>query len=62
MVTYYECGICDHLHPIDFTGDCRDDSNRFTNDVLTFDDTVITWEDRLAMDAAEGEQGLPEGA
>lgn len=25
----YECGICDCLHPWNFDGDCRDDSNRF---------------------------------
>jgi hypothetical protein len=25
----YECGICDHYHPWDFKGDCRDDSNRY---------------------------------
>ena len=24
-----ECGSCDQSHPYDFTGDCRDDSNRF---------------------------------
>ena len=24
-----ECGICDCWHPQDFSGDCRDDSNRF---------------------------------
>lgn len=25
----YECGICSCYHPWDFTGDCRDYSNRF---------------------------------
>lgn len=24
-----ECGSCGHRHPIGFTGDCRDDRNRF---------------------------------
>ena len=25
----YECGICDHVHPWDFSGDCRNDANRY---------------------------------
>ncbi len=32
--TFYECGICDHYHPASFTGDCRDDANRFFADEL----------------------------
>ena len=31
---FYECGICDQLHPCGFAGDCRDDSNRFALDEL----------------------------
>lgn len=31
---YYECDICGHNHPWDFNGDCRDDSNRFTDEAL----------------------------
>lgn len=31
---FYECGICDCLHPCGFAGDCRDDSNRFALDEL----------------------------
>lgn len=31
---YYECGICDHCHPWDWNGDCRDDANRLTCDHL----------------------------
>lgn len=31
---FYECGICDQLHPCQFAGDCRDDSNRFTIEEL----------------------------
>ena len=26
---FIECGCCGHFHPIEFQGDCRDDSNRF---------------------------------
>lgn len=31
---FYECDICDSLHPCQFNGDCRDDKNRFTLDEL----------------------------
>lgn len=31
---YYRCGICDHFHAITFTGDCRQDDARFTEDQL----------------------------
>ena len=27
-----ECEICGSLHPWDFDGDCRDDSNRFDSE------------------------------
>lgn len=28
-IVLYECGICDHLHPWSWDGDCRDDANRY---------------------------------
>jgi hypothetical protein len=31
---FYECGICGHLHPAKYTGDCRDDAFRFTTSEL----------------------------
>lgn len=31
---FYECGICDQLHPCGFAGDRRDDANRFALDEL----------------------------
>lgn len=31
---YYLCGGCCHYHPKGWTGDCRDDANRFTQDDL----------------------------
>jgi hypothetical protein len=34
MFYFYECGICDCLHPAKFEGDCRDDNNRFNADQL----------------------------
>jgi hypothetical protein len=27
----YACGICDHYHPADWDGDCRDDANRISD-------------------------------
>jgi len=27
---FYECGICDQMHPAAWNDDCRDDANRFT--------------------------------
>ena len=29
-----DCEICGAMHPVEFDGDCRDDSNRFFNDNL----------------------------
>lgn len=29
---FYECGGCDNYHPLGFTGDCRDDKNRYNFD------------------------------
>ena len=29
---FYECGGCDHYHPLGFIGDCRDDKNRYNFD------------------------------
>lgn len=31
---FYSCGGCEHYHPINWNGDCRDDANRFTGDDL----------------------------
>lgn len=27
---YYCCGVCNHYHPVEWNGDCREDANRFT--------------------------------
>lgn len=52
----YECGICDHVHLWGFTGDCRDDSNRF-RDLEDYcqrsgtpepDVELRTWDERCA--------------
>lgn len=31
---FAECGSCGHYHPMNFSGDCRDDDNRFTSEAL----------------------------
>jgi hypothetical protein len=37
----YECGICSHYHPTSFTGDCRNDSMRYTHkQIEQMDDDV----------------------
>lgn len=32
--TYYECGICSQLHPVEWNGDCREDIARFNPEDL----------------------------
>ena len=43
-VIIYECGICDAYHPWTWSGDCRDDANRFYPD---------EYADRLGIDETE---------
>jgi len=51
---FYECGICGHLHPWDWAGDCREDANRYTTsyveDTFGFDVEIRTMEERLEAD------------
>jgi len=42
---FYRCGICDCLHPENFDGDCRDDSNRFASDELDEKFGGLGWEE-----------------
>ena len=54
---YYECGICECIHPWDFHGDCRDDNNRFAQDELDerhdpYGWELLSWEERLLADGA----------
>lgn len=52
MTRFYECGICDHLHPWEWAGDCRDDANRLTKDHVAALPSVwvFTWLDRVRAD------------
>jgi hypothetical protein len=34
MYYFYRCGCCESYHPAQFSGDCRDDSNRLDADEL----------------------------
>ncbi len=47
---YYQCGICDHVHPWEFHGDCRDDGNRFTVEELPPGVEILSWLDRIEAD------------
>jgi hypothetical protein len=57
---FYECGICDCLHPWDWNGDCRDDANRFASysgalpdprvPEVPKDAEILSWEDRQKAD------------
>lgn len=63
-VKVYECGICDHVHPWEFDGDCREDANRYAgyedyaerNNMSSCAVTVLTWEDRQEADNGEAQQ------
>ena len=56
---FYECDICGHIHPWSWDGDCRDDDNRFTFDILEAMGAsgepyvLYTMEDRVAADDIE---------
>ena len=47
---FYECGICDSIHPWDWNGDCRDDANRLTLEDIPVDAPLMSWEDRVNAD------------
>lgn len=56
-MVYYEYGICGHLHPWKWRGDCREDDNRFASSDLEdagvdiYDSHVVrTWEERVEAD------------
>ena len=55
---YYECGICGGIHRWEWDGDCRDKYANCMNEVDSLeaagvDVDVLTWEDRIAADAAD---------
>jgi len=55
---FYECDICGHCHPWDWDGDCRENSNRFTNDELdrrykADGYELASMDERLAADLGE---------
>ena len=57
-IKLYLCGICEHLHPWDWNGDCRDDANRYAgvddyaerNNVNEDDINEVPMEYRIAAD------------
>lgn len=58
MHVLYECGICGSLHPWNWSGDCRDDDNRFPDEwdyaerkgVHVFQIEIKEMEERVAAD------------
>ena len=55
MPKYYECGICGCVHRWEFTGDCREDRERFFCDELDaihgpLGYELVSMEDRVAAD------------
>jgi len=40
---FYDCGICEHYHPIEWNGDCREDSARFTYKDLEYKYGMFGW-------------------
>ena len=50
---FVRCGCCEFHHPLQFTGDCRNDANRFHEGELDqlFDTTG--WEERSHADWTE---------
>jgi hypothetical protein len=52
---YYECGICGHCHPWDWSADCRDDANRFTNQELDDKHGQDGWECRSMEERVEAD-------
>ena len=52
-----ECGCCDHLHPADWWGDCRDDDHRFRNDEVP-EDADIEYIDYDSTAVSKGKEIL----
>jgi hypothetical protein len=44
---FYECGICEHYHSVNFDGDCRDDAQRLTMEAL---DSEYGWDGWVEVD------------
>lgn len=49
---FYECDICNALHPCQFDGDCREDAARFFGDLLDDEYGSENWT-AVSMDEAD---------
>jgi len=51
---FYECGICGNLHRWEWSGDCREDSERYTmdyiEDELPWDTEIREMDERVEAD------------
>ena len=52
---YYECGICECIHPWDWDGDCREDANRFDRGDLDLKHGPFQWELRSMEERVEAD-------
>jgi hypothetical protein len=60
MHIIFECGICDHYHPWNFNGDCREDQCRFgspeeyaeAHDCSVWDIEIRSMDDRIEADCS----------
>lgn len=55
---YYACGICDHNHPWQFDGDCRDDANRLTDAELDARHGAAGYELRTMDERVAADEGV----
>lgn len=54
---FYLCGCCEHWHPLSWTGDCRDNAQRFTTmqlDEQYPDRNKDGWPDWIEVDERTG--------
>jgi hypothetical protein len=49
---FYECGICDCIHPWEWDGDCREDAARLSLDDIPDDAQLFSMEERVEADCA----------
>jgi len=52
-ILYVECGCCGHYHAPNFIGDCRDDANRFSADLIEALHGPTVWESVWTLDDQE---------
>lgn len=59
---YTECGCCGHYHHKGFSGDCRDNSQRFTAEQIEKMHGWTVWDRVLTLDEQEAQEKEMEDA